>query len=277
MEQKIIAQDGAEMILIPEGNFTMGVTVKEREDRQRLYASNEVTGVPLKKVFLDSYYIDKIPVTNEQYKKFVEITGHPKPKGQVTLYAEAGGAGAIRTKVINNFQPWNHPEFNKPLQPVVCVDWEDAKAYADWAGKRLPTEAQWEKAARGPNSRTYPWGEKFEADEDLCNWWIAFPGMTYGLQYGYKYTTNVNMFTKGASPYGVLDMAGNVWEWTNDWYTGLLGSEKTAKNPTGPNIGRNKVVRGGSWVDMPRFMITTVRSSSKPNTKNALTGFRCVL
>jgi len=201
----IIGKDSAEMILIPAGEFIMGSPEGEGDDDEH----------PQHTVFLDAFYIDKYEVTNAQYKQFMDATGHRAPRD------------------------WRDGRFNQPEQPVLNVSWEDAKAYAEWAGKRLPTEAQWEKAARGADGRKYPWGNEWDGSK--CN--------SSGGGDGYEYTAPVGSFTAGASPYGMMDMVGNVWEWCLDAYQKDYYGRSPEQNPVNNNFTSVdiRVVRGGSW------------------------------
>jgi formylglycine-generating enzyme required for sulfatase activity len=198
-----------EMVPIPEGPFKMG-SEEGRDDEK-----------PQHEVHLDTFEIAKYPLTNIQYKAFLDANpGHPEPQG------------------------WNNRTFpaGKANHPVVNISWNDAQAYAKWlsekTGKdyRLPTEAEWEKAARGTDGRTYPWGNKF--DPSKCNTSEGGPGGT----------TPVGIYPEGASPYGVMDMAGNVWEWCEDWYGEDYYKQGENRNPKGPKSGKGGVVRGGSWI-----------------------------
>ena len=179
-------------------------------------------------VYLDKYYIGKYEVTVGQYKKFCEATGKTMPE---------------------------QPEWNTgDNYPVVKVTWYDAKAYCDWAGLRLPTEAEWEKAARGTDGRTYPWGNIWDASK--CN--------IDGTGDAYEHTAPVGSYPAGASPYGVFDMAGNVWEWCNDWSVyGYYGDSPT-KNPTGPASGDFRVSRGGSWFFPGNYSRVSCRNGKRP-------------
>ena len=217
--------DGTELIRIPAGEFTMG--------------SEKGAEKPVRQVHLDDYWIARNPVTNAQYRRFIEATGHDKPSY------------------------WDQKRFNKPNQPVVGVTWHDAKAYCDWAGLELPTEAQWEKAARGTNGQTYPWGED-EPSDKLCN----FNGNVGA-------TTEVGSYPDGASPYGCLDMAGNVFEWCQDWY-GEYNPKKT-KDPTGPSKGTSKVLRGGCWYKGldASWVRCAYRNRLPPVGRTNRIGFRC--
>ncbi|HIE28389.1 TPA: PEGA domain-containing protein [Candidatus Poribacteria bacterium] len=228
----IIGQDGAEMILIPAGEFIMGSPEGEGDDDEH----------PQHTVFLDAFYIDKYEVTNAQYKQFMDATGHKAP------------------------EYWNDERYNQPNQPVVGVSWYDAVAYCKWAGKRLPTEAEWEKAARGTDGREYPWGNEW--DSLKCNSEIGGDG--------YEYTAPVGSFPDGASPYGVMDMAGNVWEWVADWYDS--NHYYYSRSPQqGPDSGSHRVLRGGSWVNA--VQLSSLRCADRdwfnPNYWNNISGFRC--
>jgi TatA/E family protein of Tat protein translocase len=224
-------RDGKRMILIPAGEFWRGTSDADiLEMRVRFVWEPELfeDEKPQRKIYLDAYYIDETPVTNEEYKRFVDATGHRVPYG------------------------WNEnwrtfPE-GKGAHPVVNVNWDDANAYARWAGKRLPTEAEWEKAARGTDGRRYPWGNEF--DSSRCNSWES----------GIHTTTPVGRYSpRGDSPYGVKDMAGNVWEWCADWYDENYYKNSPKENPKGPASGRYRVLRGGSW----NFGSNDVRAASR--------------
>jgi formylglycine-generating enzyme required for sulfatase activity len=203
---KVNSKDRAEMILIPAGDFLMGST-----DADKQAQNNEK---PQRKVYLDAYYMYKTEVTVAQYRKFCTATNRTMPP---------------------------EPDWKwQDIHPIVNVSWNDAKAYADWAGVVLPTEAQWEKAARGGDGRIYPWGNEW--DETKCAYWSnSGKGKTT------RGTHTVGSFPTGASPYGVMDMSGNVWEWCADWYRADYYKNASVKNPTGPLTGDNRVLRGGSW------------------------------
>ena len=220
--------DGAAMILIPAGEFLMGSKAGRGKDDAR----------PLHKVHLDDYYIDVHEVTNEQYALFCEATGHPQSK-----YC-------------------TDDQFNQPDQPVVGVSWYDANEYAKWVGRRLPTEAEWEKAARGDKAKAYPWG-------DVWNEMKVVPILT-----------SVGKYTSGKSPYGILGMAGNAAEWVADYYSKSsyrqnIGS--VPQNPTGPKGGMLRVFRGGSWRQGDEQTAQcTRRYCALPNLKYNDVGFRLV-
>ena len=165
----------------------------------------------------------------------------------------------------------DYRDSQKSNHPVVCVNWNQAKAYCQWAGGRLPTEAQWEKAARGTDERKYPWGD-------------GLPTCAIANYYGkdnYKAacvgdTTEVGSYPSGVSPYGMLDMSGNVWEWVNDWYGENYYQSSPQKNPPGPGSGTFRVKRGGSWIYGSRFVRASYRGWYLPVIRNNYSGFRCV-
>ncbi|MBI5787346.1 MAG: formylglycine-generating enzyme family protein [Candidatus Schekmanbacteria bacterium] len=229
----------SEMVLIPAGEFTQGLNETQIGVVEELGGSvtQNSNAMPARKVNLPAYYIDKFEVTNEEYKKFLEATKSAAPE---------------------NWENGNFPA-GKGKHPVTGVSLEDAKAYAKWAGKRLPTEAEWEKAARGTDGRLFPWGDKYE--KDCANTDEA----------GKQGTTPVGSFDKGKSPYGVYDLAGNVWEWTSDNYLPYPGS--VCKDEF---FGNDRfVVRGGSWDDAKNDVVSTLRSKFTPQTTDEILGFRC--
>lgn len=256
-----VGADGATMILIPAGEFQMGSDGVTSDEK------------PVHAVYLDAFYIDQHEVTNRQYRQFVEATGHREPEGYTLL---ANGNWRY------GFKPWSDENFNGADQPVVCVTWEDAKAYCDWAGKRLPTEAEWEKAARdGLVEGKYVWGEAWPpssgagnfADETFRS---AFPNELFIADYAdrYIYTSPVGSFDPNG--YGLYDMAGNVWEWCADWLDGGYYKTSPGRNPTGPGSGSYRVFRGGSWLSDPNNLLVALRQGGKPAGPYSDGGFRCV-
>lgn len=218
------------MIEVPAGPFTMGSDTGEGDE------------TPAHEVDLPAFEIDKFEVTNADFAQFVEATGYQTD-------AEKEG----RSK------NWRNAAKGKDNHPVVYVSWNDAVAYCEWLGKRLPTEAEWEKAARGTDKRMYPWG----------NEWA--PAKANVKETGLRGTAVVGSFGAGASPYGVEDMAGNVWEWTADWYQPYPGSTYRTQY-----FGeRFKVVRGGGWFEMADAVRTTNRDLTSANAANDDMGFRC--
>lgn len=240
------AQGISGMIYIPAGEFIMGSSDEDIEMFLQFFIyrrpSRFANEQPQHTVYLDSFYIDKYEVTNAQYGEFIQATGHPAP-----IY-------------------WNNELYNQSEQPVIVITWEDAKAYAEWAGKRLPTEAEWEKAARGTDGRIWSWGNEWDATKLNSN--------DVGAIDGYIYSSPVGSFPQGVSPYGVHDMMGNVWEWIADWYDANYYSYSPKINPKGPASGSYHVLRGGDWSMNKDFMRCASRFGLGPGSM--LTGFRCV-
>lgn len=240
--------DGAQMIFIPEGEFTMGSDQYSAEK-------------PVQKIFLDSYWIDKYLVTNTQFQKFVEATGYETD-------AEKEGAGLVRIgrrwKKVEGAN-WQIPDGltaidGKEEYPVSQVTYNDALAYCQWAKKDLPTEAQWEKAARGPEGNTFPWGNEEPLDSQA-----NFDNIVGS-------TTPVKEYEKGQSHFGAQDMAGNVYQWCKDWYA---TGERAAKNPAGPEKGEERVIKGGSFIEGMESLRSPNRDRYEPANSSFLFGFRC--
>ncbi len=230
---------------------------RERDAESKADCKEDINGDDKKtskhKVYLDAYLIDKYPVTNAQYRECVEAGQCEKP-GKSTWYDDEKYA--------------NHP--------VVCVDWEQANAYCKWAGKRLPTEAEWEKAARGMQGDIYPWGNTW--DENKCNNWFYKGSLISHMANMAKNrgTTPIGCFSGDVSPYGVYDMAGNVWEWVSDWYDRNYYKISPDKNPKGPMYGEYRALRGGSWlIDTPKQLRCAVRRCGEPTAEIHSIGFRC--
>ena len=251
------AKDEKQLILIPAGTFTMGNDSRAADER------------PVHKVYLDAYYISKYEVTNAEYYEFWRSLQANMETGR-SLQANMETKENTRPHTPENFThlphigDWPVRAEKFPNHPVVGVSWHDAKAYAEWKGMRLPTESEWEKAARGYTDRTWPWGN---AIEPYAN--------TSANDDGYENRiAPVGSFPKGKSYYGVMDMAGNVWEWTADWYSDVYYFRSPKRNPTGPEGGSWRVIRGGSWIDTLTRCSTTFRFYLYPNLKTSFVGFR---
>lgn len=237
-----------DMVLIPGGEFIMGTDSDGANNDQK----------PAHTVYLDAYYIDKHEVTNAQYEEFIVNGGYKEKE----FWTKEGWDFIQKYKVGSPLKYGRNPISTEPDHPVIGVTWYEANAYAKWAGKRLPTEAEWEKAARGTDRRIYPWGNKMD-----------FSKLNY-----FPHTTklfSVGSFPKGASPYGIMDMAGSVWEWTADWYDETYYSQSQNKNPKGPDDGKYRVLRGGGWNSIRLQLQCPYRYYEKPDNTTYHIGFRC--
>ncbi|MFC1936691.1 formylglycine-generating enzyme family protein [Chloroflexota bacterium] len=222
--------DGQVMVYVPEGAFEMGSEEGDEDEK------------PVHTVYLDAYWIYQTEVTNEMY----------------ALCVQAGVCDAPGGSEYGDSEYADHP--------VARVSWYDAEAYCEWAGGRLPTEAEWEKAARGTEGNVYPWGDSWNSS--LAN--SSEEGD------GYSDTTPVGTFPGGASPYGALDMAGNVWEWVADWYGEDYYQGSPDENPSGPSNGTYLVWRGGSWYLNHRIQLRAAnRGYRAPYVADNDIGFRC--
>jgi len=249
------------MVYVSGGDFQMGSTDSELEaaltqceqlyDRDTCQGFDEGESPPFM-VTLDEFYIDQTEVTNRQY----------------SLCVAAGACG--ESSYVDN------STFNGDDYPVVGVSWDDAVAYCEWVGGRLPTEAQWEYAARGPDRYIYPWGDTFDGTSlNSCD--ANCPNEWKETDYddGYKFTAPVASFPTGVSWCGVLDMAGNVSEWVWDWYGDYPIAPQT--NPTGPAAGVYKVLRGGGWNNDQIGVRTANRMFPLPSERSSIAGFRCAV
>jgi serine/threonine-protein kinase len=256
-----------EQLYAPGGSFMMGSASSEADER------------PIHAVTLDAFWIDRTEVTNRQFAAFAADTGHQ------TLAEQQGRGHGFTT---NGWGPidgasWQYPQGPgvgleaQGDHPVVQVSWDDAGAYCAWAGGRLPTEAEWEYAARGPDARAFPWGDGFDAtrlnycDRNCFLEWADGQGDD-----GFVLTAPVGSFAEGASWMDALDMAGNVWEWTADWYGPEYYDIAPSSDPRGPDSGVQRVVRGGGWDDTFDFARAANRHVYAPDRPQNYLGFRCV-
>jgi len=213
--------DGREMVFVPAGAFIRGSRAEPQE-------------MPVRRVRLDAFWIDRDEVSVAAWERFRGATGHRPSK-----YAA-------------------DPELHRPRLPVVGVSWHDAAAYCRWAGKRLPTEAEWEKATRGADGRRYPWGDAFDP-----------------ARVGRGGPQPVGGRPGGESPYGARSMAGGVWEWTHDFWGEFAYREAPEVNPQGPPSGFLHVIRGGSWREPPEFLRSAMRFRLDGIIRWKIVGFRC--
>jgi len=239
---------GISMVLVSAGPFILGSTNGDSDE------------VPIREIFLDGFYIDQFEVTNASYKECVD-QGRCNPPRQFDSQTR--------------FEYYGTTEYAN--YPVIYVSWEDARMYCQWRAGRLPTELEWEKAARGPEGFVYPWGNEFdEGNANYCGGAVFCPDAPDD---GYKDTAPVDAFASGASPYGAFQMAGNVNEWTADWYDQNFYSSLNDgdENPLGPESGSGRVIRGGSFGLNAEKIRTTNRGFNAPSEFSEFDGFRCVV
>ena len=226
------------MISIPEGEFIMG------SDEDGTPSAGGPNERPVRRVFLDAYEISQFEITQFQYEAFRKATGHRK----------------ALSRYVKNIE-----QLNDVNQPAVYVSWLDAEAFCKWNGARLPTEAEWEKAAKGSGQKVWPWGD--QPASDSANF--------LGGEDGSAYTAFVGSFKKDKSSYEIYDMAGNAQEWVADWYEERYYNTASDQNPKGPSTGNTKVLRGGSWNDSHFSGRVTARMKMVPDYRDITAGFRC--
>lgn len=227
------------MTFIPGGEFLRGRSHALPDDGLKWFPVLLQDEQPVKRIKLSPFYLDTYEVTNAQYAAFVKARQHRAP------YNWPKGA----------------PPEGKEKHPVAAIDWHDAAAYCDWAGKRLPSEAEWERAARGlAEGAKYPWGNREPTKKDACYDTLAGP-------------CEVGQFP--AAGFGLFDMAGNVWEWTADWYGREYYAAAPAENPKGPSEGQYRVMRGGGWADVSKYLTNSYRSWARPLERSPNIGVRC--
>ena len=227
------------MSFIPGGEYVRGRSHALPDDGLKWFPTLLKDDQPAKTIRVDSFYLDTDEVTNARYAEFVKATGHRAPYNWPEGKVEAG----------------------KEKFPVAAVSWDDASAYAKWAGKRLPTEAEWERACRGLKEKAkYPWGETAPTAK------LARFGAVDGPREVGKCEANY---------FGLHDMAGNVWEWVADWYDQHYYEKSPDRNPPGPAAGKYRVIRGGSWSDVSKYLTCAYRSWARAAERSPNIGFRC--
>ncbi len=229
----ITGDDGREMVQIPEGPFTMGSREGDPDE------------APEHQLFVRTFYMDRKEVTQGEYDRFVRMTKRGKPF--VPVFEDD------ISKIV------------KPELPAMGMSWSDADAYCKWGGKRLPTEAEWEKAGRGEGKRRYSWGDEFGTGQANVE----------GEEDGFKYLAPPGSFESGRSPYGLYDMTGNVAEWVADTYDEHYYEKSPYRDPTGPEEGSHKVIRGGSWRETPNHARLSKRFQARMWRTDSTIGFRC--
>ena len=253
--------DTIEWVSIPEGEFLMGSTKAQADTaytdaklRSSLLEKHTFDAeTPQHTVYLSAFQISRYEITNAQYRIFINATGRPAPRGH------------------NGEETWKEEDFNGDKQPVVGVTWFDAQAFAEWIGGSLPTEAQWERAARGTQGRIYPWGNDPPKARRHAN-----------FARRYNKTTPVGQFSKGSDPNGIADLAGNVWEWCLDEYNHTIynqGNKDVRKNPlylSYRDVLKARVIRGGAWDVGSAFLRSSLRFKYYPLDSTHTIGFRVV-
>jgi eukaryotic-like serine/threonine-protein kinase len=257
---------GVPMVLVPAGSFEMGGDIDQAlAECQKLYIGGNCERTwfedeePIHNVMLDDYYIDKYEVTNSRYAECVNagVCDQPDFRDSYTRDSYFGDS--------------RYDQY-----PVIYMSWSNANTYCKWRGARLPTEAEWEKAARGIDGRLYPWGSKFIGELlNFCDKKCEFDYANKSYDDGYSDTAPVGSYPDGASPYGALDMVGNVWEWVADWYDEDYYAYSPHENPIGPAAGEYRVVRGGSWCYSGYYAHSSFRGRREPDRAMYFNGFRC--
>ena len=233
----ITASDGAPMVLVPEGPFLMGSPPVEGDPDE----------IPQRMIYLSEFYIDLYEVVFKNYNDFVNALRRPRP--------------------VFPFFDDDVSLITQPDLPAVGLSWRDARDYCEWVGKRLPTEAEWEKAARGERGFQWSWGNTF--GESMAN--------TSGDSDGYQYASSPGQFEEGRSSYGLYDTTGNVAEWVADWYDPGYYLEGSFRDPPGPVRGEHRIYRGGSWDNRAPGVRAAIRYAASPHQMGAGIGFRCAM
>lgn len=264
-DTQIRARDGMAMVYVPAGQFRMGNDQVGQES-------------PAHPVVLDAYWIDQTEVTNAMFSRFLSERGNQVEEGIAWLEPGAGHRGVVYGHIEENDGVFR-PEVGFEDYPVIEVSWYGAAAYCAWVGGRLPTEAEWEYAGRGPQASIYPWGDTFDGEGlNYCDASCRNDWKDAHFNDGSVEWTAVGSYPGGASWCGALDMAGNVWEWVHDWWSDEYYAHSPAENPQGPDGGTVRIGRGGSWYDPPEHTRASFRKGlSASSSRMHWIGFRCVI
>ncbi len=256
---RVSEKDGMVMIYVPAGAFQMGG--EDGQDDEK----------PVRTVTLDAFWIDRTEVTNAMFAVFLNDQGNQIEEGVTWLVVGSEDCQ------IEQSDGQYRPQSGYEQHPVSEVTWYGANAYCRWASRRLPTEAEWEKAARGTDERTYPWGNTFDGRIlNFCDVNCPFDWKNANSDDRYNRTAPVGSYPAGASPYGALDMAGNIWEWVADWYDANYYASSPVQNPAGSANGSGRVLRGGSWYNSMNALRAADRDEGNPSRTGGNVGFRCV-
>jgi len=276
----IIDDNGVSMVLVPAGAFNMGgdadVALVECEKLYEPFTDNTCERSwfedeePIHTVMLDDYYIDQYEVTNAEFAVFLNDQSNQSEGGKAWL-DDSREDGLI----VQSSGEWQ-PKSGYEDHPVILVTWYGALAFCEWRGARLPTEAEWEKAARGTDGWMYPWGNNFDGNRaNFCDSNCGLDWTNNNYDDGYPETAPVGSYPDGASPYGVMDVAGNVLEWVADWYDSDYYTNSISVNPQGPSSGNLSGVRGGCWSFTGDYVSAVVRGGFNPTVALSVLGFRC--
>jgi serine/threonine-protein kinase len=258
-------RDGMVVVHVPAGQFEMGSSDVPHEQ-------------PVHTVALDAFWIDQTEVTNAMFTAFLNERGNQVEEGISWLEPGAGQRGIIYGHIEEKNGVFRSQTGYEDY-PVIEVSWYGAAAYCSWAGGRLPTEAEWEYAARGPKAKVYPWGNTFDGKlVNYCDANCTYDWKDSNFDDGFAQWTSVGSYPSGESWCRALDMAGNVWEWVSDWWSEDYYAHSPIKNPQGPASGTMRIARGGSWFDEGWQVSASYRKGLTPSSyRMHWVGFRCVI
>ena len=263
-DTRVRAGDGMSMVYVPAGQFEMGNNADERAR-------------PVHAVAVDAFWIDQTEVTNAMFAEFLNAQGNQVENGVRWLEPGAGSRGVVYGHIDEEDGLFT-PEPGYEHHPVVEVSWYGAAAYCAWIGARLPTEAEWAYAARGPDSRRYPWGDTYDGTRaNYCDANCTYKWRDTNVDDGAVQWAPVGSYPAGASWCGALDMAGNVWEWVQDWWAEDYYARSPAGNPQGPDTGTLRVARGASWFDETYKYVSSRAPLTPSSYRMHWVGIRCAM